>query len=270
MVEHIARTNETFPKDPLLRNARLRIEALAAQRARRLVFCTDAARAIVADRYQNLTQDQLVVISNGYEEDAFRQIAPTTATGSTRRVLVHSGTIYLGSDRDPTALFNAIRRLANAGALTPQNFELRLRDPSGEARLKQIITDAGLDSLVKIYPSLPYVQALGEMLSADGLLLLQGYTSNPAVPAKLYEYARAHRPILGLVDAQGETAATLRALAIDATADITDADAIASLLERWIAARPESGFGLPDRNVVERYSRRALTARLADVLNALV
>jgi hypothetical protein len=72
------------------------------------------------------------------------------------------------------------------------------------------------------------------MLEADALLLLQGSTSNPAVPAKLYEYLRAQRPILALVDAAGETAATLDAAGGAYQADPTQVAAVESTLRRLL------------------------------------
>jgi glycosyltransferase involved in cell wall biosynthesis len=272
MVETVTATGEVFPAAPALRQSRLRVEAQAVKSASSLVFCTTAARRIVHDRYPDLNEDRTHVISNGYHERAFRdaEVLPCPARTAGRRVLLHSGTVYPGTDRDPTALFRALKILSHRGLVSPANLELRLRDPSNEDYFRRLGTELGVLPLISILPPLPYREALAEMLAADGLLLLQGYTSNPAVPAKLYEYLRAGRPILALVHPDGETATTLRSVGIRTTAPLTDVDEIAALLSRWISG-PESLEGAraePER--VAAYSREHLVGCLANLLDRVV
>jgi glycosyltransferase involved in cell wall biosynthesis len=271
MVEYVKRLDKTYPLDPRLRAARLRIEALAVKHATKLVFCTDAAAQIVADRYPQLDRRRLAIISNGYDEDAFVEAASAVRSDTTenRTVLLHSGTIYLSEDRDPTALFRAIAELATRGVISTSNFELRLRSPSAEAELRRMIANTGCEGLVTIAPALPYTQALAEMMGVAGLLILQGHTSNPAVPAKLYEYMRAGRPIVGLVDAQGETAATLKSIGNDLMADIADSRAISALLEKWLDRVRESTVAEHPASNVKGFSRSNLTVLLAQLLNQI-
>lgn len=271
MVETIA-TGEVFPASPALRQARLRIEAEAARSAAALVFCTAAARRIVQDRYAGIDARRLHVISNGYSERVFREAEMLPRQGRTpgRRILLHSGTVYPGPDRDPTALFRALRLLADQALVSAESFELRLRDPSNEPYFRRLASEYGVLPLVSILPPLPYRDALAEMLSADGLLILQGHTSNPAVPAKLYEYMRADRPILALVHPDGETAATLRSVGIRTAVPLTDVDAIKNLLSSWIGAGDELDAARAQKESVAAYSRERLVGSLADVLDRVV
>jgi len=268
MVEFNSTTNSWAPRDSAVRSARLGIERRAVRQASSLVFCTAAAREIVVNRYPDTPPRSTAVIPNGYEErsfaDAERSWRPTPRP---RRLLLHSGTVIPGPDRDPTALFQALRQLLEAGRVSPSNFELRLRDPSNEAHFRRLADAAGIGELVTIAPPLSYREALAEMLDANGLLILQGYTSNPAVPAKLYEYLRARRPILPLVDAAGETARTLRSIGHLHSAPLTDVCAISRLLDEWLSS--PSTFMTPasyEQNVVD-FSRERLTARLATELD---
>lgn len=270
LVETHPETGEIFPADLRLRNARLRVESMTVRAASRLHFCTQGARDIVAERYPEIPADRLVVIPNGFEEQTFadaERMPRPPATG--RRYLLHSGTIYPGADRDPTQLFDALRGLLAAGAIGPDNFEVRLRNPSNTEYFKRLALERGVGSIVSILPSLPYREALAEMLAADGLLLLQGITSNPAVPAKCYEYLRARRPILALVHPDGETARTLRSAGIADMASLTDSSGIRALLARWLASDSASGFGTATPAAVAAYSRGRLATRLAEELDAV-
>jgi hypothetical protein len=269
MVEVVRATGEVFPTDPALRAARLAIEAQAVREADSLVFCTPAARQIVHERHPGLAPERSVVIPNGFDEQAFASAekTPSPASGTGKRVLLHSGIVYPGPDRDPSALFAAIAQLATEGAITPRDFELRLRDPSNEQLFADLARHTGVADFVSIQPQLAYRDALAEMLSADGLLLLQGYTSNPAIPAKYYEYLRAGRPIVGLTHAEGETARALTAAGIDSYCDLTDATAIAALLRRWLSGTP---LPLPSREYVANFARHNAAARLAALLDNAV
>jgi hypothetical protein len=75
--------------------------------------------------------------------------------------------------------------------------------------LRGLLGQLRIDDIVMLEPRVGYREALAEMLAADGLLVLQAANCNYQVPAKLYEYLRARRPILALTDAAGDTAQTL-------------------------------------------------------------
>lgn len=264
MVEYFPELGQAFPQDPTLRQSRLRVERRTMRRAARAVFCTDGAREIVRARYPEFPAQHLHVIPNGYEERAFGEaeaIVTSPPAARARRMLLHSGVVYPGADRDPTALFVALRSLAAAGVVDAGNFELRLRDPSHVEHFTRLAAAHDIAALVSILPSLPYREALAEMLQADGLLLLQGVTSNPAIPAKLYEYIRARAPLLGLVHPDGESAKTLRKLGIDSLCPLTDSAAIETLLRRWLSGAP--AIQLPEPQQIARYSREAQTETLA-------
>ncbi len=266
MVETVLQTGEVHPRDPTLRRARLSIEARTVAKAARLVFCTDSARTIVAERYASIDATQLAVIPNGFEEAAFQAAERLPhGGGSPRRLLLHSGTIYPGADRDPTALMNALQSLRRDGLISPENFELRLRDPSNEQYFIQLAERFDLSDIVTVFGPLPYKEALAEMLSADGLLLLQGYTSNPAIPAKLYEYIRARRPILGLVHPDGESFSLLRRLGVTTIATLDDFASINGVIRLWIE-EGDSRF-LPFVDEMAAFSREESTAKLARILD---
>jgi glycosyltransferase involved in cell wall biosynthesis len=265
MIEYIPETGETYPKDPALREARARIEQKVVERAECAVFCTEAARVMMQQRYPNGPLRQFEMIPNGFDEQAFldAEALPRTTQPRARRLLLHSGTIYPGPDRDPSAAFAAIRALAARGVLGPESFELRLRDPSNTDYFQALAQKHEIAAMVTIAPPLPYREALAEMLGADGLLLLQGATSNPAIPAKVYEYFRARRPIVALVHPAGETAATLRNAGIASQASLTDSQQIGQLLEEWLAAGNSWAANIARPEAIAKFSRRTHAAQLA-------
>ena len=104
-----------------------------------------------------------------------------------------SGLVY-PSERDPTQLFAALRRLANTGRLHLGKLKVRFRASGHDAMLRALARDHQLDERIELLPPVPDREALEEMVRADGLLLLQAANCNEQIPAKLYEYLRAGRP----------------------------------------------------------------------------
>lgn len=144
-----------------------------------------------------------------------------------------------------------------------------LRATGSDARILEMLEARGITNRVALASPLPYLDALSEMLAADGLLLLQGYTSNPAIPAKLYEYLRARKPILALTDRDGSTAALLKRLGTAIVASLEEVDQIERAIIRLHDSIEQKSYSFPaDENVAE-FSRRALSGDLASLLDSL-
>ena len=116
---------------------------------------------------------------------------------------------------------------------------------------------------------LTYPEALVEMLRADGLLVMQASNCNDQVPAKLYEYARAGRPMLGLTDPAGDTARAMRALGVEDIAPLDSADAIEQALPSFVDALRSGAGRLPDRDAVARASRRGRAEQFIELLDSV-
>ncbi len=182
-------------------------------------------------------------------------------------MLLHSGIVY-PSERDPSALFAALRRLRERGRIGSADLRLRFRAPVEESLLRGLAARFEVADLVEIEPPLPYRDALAEMCAADGLLVLQAANCNEQIPAKLYEYMRAGRPILGLADPAGDTGQAMRSAGLPHVAALEDANAVASVLARYLDDVGAARAPLADAAVVQRASRRERTAELARILDA--
>jgi glycosyltransferase involved in cell wall biosynthesis len=269
MVEVDPHTGELYPRDPKIHRARLQIEQTVAAHAAHVVFCTTGAREIFVRRFGEAKRSKTSVIANGYDEETFEAAERTmperlhAVSGSFR--LVHSGTAYPGNDRGPDALFQAVAVLRRSGEL-PEGFQLVMRATGYDDDIKRLIGLSDVHGLVEVAPALPYRSALQEMLTADGLLLLQGSASNPAVPAKVYEYLRARRPILALVHHEGETAALLARLNCAVIAPLDRVDAIVSALRAFFAGCRNGTAPMADPAAVSTLSRAGQSRELARLL----
>ncbi len=248
-----------------------RIEHATVKGASRIVVTTDGAGKEIASRYPQLVRPStFITIPNGFDERAFEaaeKVAPPARAPGHPLELVHSGILY-PAERDPRAFFQALSELIAAGTLRSDELRVRLRATAHDDLYRPTIEKLALQSCVFLEPPVPYVEALAEMLAADALLLFQGSICNNQVPAKAYEYIRAHRPLLALTDPRGDTARVLqssghtRICPLDSVAAIKKE--LMTLIQDIRAARVE----LPSREVIARYDRRYQTGVLAEVLSS--
>ena len=208
-----------------------------------------------------------MLIENGYDESSFDGLPAVTATAQGGPpVLLHSGIVY-PSERDPGALFEALARLARDHRIEPGDFVIRFRASVHEDLLRTLADRCGVSAFMDIEPAIAYREALSEMLGADALLVMQGANCNEQILAKLYEYLRAGRPILGLADPRGDTGRTLAALGYPFVTALESADAIETALPAFVRALSAGTLPAVSRDVASRFSRRILTSRFAGLLD---
>ena len=261
-----------YPSDPKTWASFQRIEERALRSCAYAVFVTPSAARMYSVRYPDIPAERFRVIENGFDEEAFRAVEAAGAerkplnTGSV--TLLHSGIVY-PSERDPRMLFEALRRLDRRGVVNPRCLRFRFRGSRHDHMVRNLAKEAGVSDYLELVPPTPYRDALAEMLCADGLLLIQASNCNDQVPAKLYEYARAGRPVLGLTDRSGDTARAMRALGIEDIAPLDSADAIEQALPSFIDAVKSGTAQLPDASAVKRVSRRGRAEELLRLLHSL-
>lgn len=256
-----------YPADPRIWKAFKAIEQHTVGTARWSVFTTPGAAHSYENRYPRFAPN-IRVLPNGYDEASFAAVdglmsGPLTPGAIT---LLHSGVVY-PSERDPTCLFEALERLVSAGKFGQGRLKVRFRASGNDAMLNELARRHGLQPVVEVLPPTEYRHALAEMLRADGLLILQAANCNEQIPAKLYEYLRAGRPILALTDPSGDTAGAVRGAGIGAIARLDSTDDIAGALDDFVEAIRQGRAVLPETSAVARLERREQTRELASLLD---
>jgi glycosyltransferase involved in cell wall biosynthesis len=260
---------DEYPTEPARRRMLGWLERKIMTHASAAVFTTSGMLEYYEQRYATRPK-VTTVIENGYDEENFLDAESGGSALAPKRdarlTLVHSGTLY-PEVRDPRTLFTALAHLKDKGAVNGQTLRIVLRATGYDDFVRAQIQEFGLEEIVEIAPALGYRAALAEMIAADALLILQASNSNYQIPAKLYEYLRAGRPIFALTDPRGDSGATLRKVGIDAIVPMDQQDAVtqglAAFLERM---RAGTAPGCSRENAMF-FSRRAQSGRLATLLN---
>jgi glycosyltransferase involved in cell wall biosynthesis len=261
---------EGYPADPRTWQSYLDIEADATAHACRCVFTTPGAARMYQQRYP-AAASRMVVLENGYDEESFLsaaiqpQVVGAAADGKRPLVMLHSGIVY-PSERDPTQLFVALGRLQKAGALGPNELHIRFRASVHDDLLRLLAKTHGAQDFIELCPPIPYREALAEMLAVDALLVMQASNCNAQIPAKIYEYLRSGKPILGLTDPEGDTADVLGGAGLNDIARLDSADEIARVLLLFIAAVQNGYAASPDPTIVKSASRRGRSESLVRLL----
>ena len=259
---------EGYPTDPHVWQRFKTIEEQTLSSARFSIFTTPSAAKTYQQRYPD-TAKQVAVLENGYDEETFaavdRGIQKPQPINPGAVTLLHSGIVY-PAERDPAKFFEALGILKQKGIILPGTLKIRFRAAIHDELLSALAQQHNVTEFIDCQPPIPYREALAEMLAADGLLLMQASNCNEQIPAKIYEYLRAKRPILALTDPAGDTAGTLyRAglndvFRLDVTTDIEQA------LPLFLESIRNNCASVPDPTFVVESSREGRTAQLAQYL----
>lgn len=187
---------------PRLHRRAAQHERAVCEAASRVVLNTEELRARFCTEYPHW-EHKFMAITNGYaDEPALKPRG--LARNSAALELCHFGTVY--GNRSPMALFCAIQELMTEGVLDHTRLTLRfvgawdVEDPV----CNQLAKSLEEQGVLKRAPPMPHQECLKEMSESDVLLILQpDYPLQ--IPAKIYEYIVAGRPLL-VLGGEGATA----------------------------------------------------------------
>jgi hypothetical protein len=219
---------------------------------------------IWAEQLRRRHGKDVTVVYNGYAEEDFPPLAQRTDPGRSLTIR-YMGSIYRGF-RDPSALFSAI-------ALLPDDLRTCINveffSDAGDAVLDAAAAHR-VESAVTVKPRVPYRHALALQMEADVLLLLQ--SSDPRdegnLPAKLFEYLYARRPILFIGYERGIAARLVieRSAGLVANSPVK----ICDQLQRWFEDKRTGRLDRLDPSVSLGLGRDDQYAKLERLLEELL
>jgi glycosyltransferase involved in cell wall biosynthesis len=261
-----------YPVDQETWRAFKNLEETALAEASLSVFTTPGAARTYRQRYPAFAE-RVHVVENGYDEETFADLNPCSKETSSSLVegaitLLHSGIVY-PDERDPTRLFEALAMLDNDRSINPMDLKVRFRAPVHDNLLLSLAKQFNVEAYIEVMPPIPYKEALIEMLRANGLLVMQASGCNEQIPAKVYEYLRAGRPILALTDPAGDTATTLMNAGVKDIANLHSAVEIAVQLNTFVSAIKSGSVCSVNQVRMREASREGRTKELVTLLNTL-
>jgi len=250
------------------------LEAQVVKHCRYVVLTAPSALSLYQKRYPEIAEDKWRYIPNGYSEEHFskalasehyqRAMKEKTAR---QLVLVHSGYLY-PLERDPSHFFAALAALKARGLIDANRVKIVLRASGNDSLFAEQLARLAIDDLVCLAPAIGYTEALVEMLLADGLLVFQAANCNHQVPAKIYEYFRAGKPIIAMTDLAGDTADVLSNAGIRYIAPLDNTNIIETQFIYFLdCLRLSQAVGV-NAQIASRYSREFACQQLAALLDS--
>jgi hypothetical protein len=254
----------------LLREKSKSLERGVCAVAARVILNTEELKLRFCSVYPEW-QHKFVTITNGYAEELrslsssqgnLGAIARTEGVGASTLELCHFGTVY--GNRSPIALFRAIQELSDEGMVTASRLRLRFVgawdvNDSDCIQLAKALEERGV---LRLIPPVSHQECLQEMARSDVLLILQpDYPLQ--VPAKIYEYIVAGRPLL-VIGGEGATANLVQRHRLGRCCPNTVKEIKRTLLS---ILSSESPLLAPTPADTEQFSYRALSGRLAELLD---
>lgn len=187
--------------------------------AAKVILNTELCCQAYRDKYRKtLGSTRFTFIRNAFDSSVF---IPAESFPDTGIFSLH----YFGAFKaniDPAPLFNLIRKFITKHNRKPENIELVLY---GEQRYQDIelANKLGLTGYFRYQNEVNLKDTLSHLKSASVLLLVEGPNRRLQLPAKLYDYLAAQRPILALSD-NPELNKIIVNTATGVTADFFDPD----------------------------------------------
>ena len=268
-------TEDNYPTNPKQWAVYRWIEKQTVRFCSKAVFTTPGAIAMYAERYPEIPDSRWALIPNGFDEENFAQAEREIAKQERSLkndgplVLLHSGVLY-PSERDPTEFFKALANLLEQGVIDAKRLKIVLRATGHDELHARLIEQNGLQDIVFLEPGVAYSDALIEMLTVDGLLVFQASNCNHQIPAKVYEYLRARKPIFALTDPQGDTAQVLQEAGVSFIVPLDDRVAIQKKMDDFLNQLQQGNIKPETKAQVGQYSRQFRTRQLAKLLNEVI
>ena len=258
-------TNQTTARWTLQTRFEGWLEAKVMKDANVLIANTPLNQRGWADAYPGEAH-KIVTITNGYDPERFaRSIEPTPMRE--RLTILHAGELYGG--RDPRPLLDALAQLRGERIAVQVDFLGRQTEQVVDLPME--IQQRGLADSVFLREQVPYAEAIQQMMQADLLLLVHAPGYRVGVPAKLYEYLGAGRPILALAELDSDIAWVLRESGVlHRVAPPRDVPAIKQALVE-LTREVRAGCPAPaNRDALQQFTRERMAQRFAECLDRCV
>lgn len=242
----------------LKRQKRMELDVLNDASA--IVAVTDGVQA----EFRAMTATPVECITNGYDEDDFRQLVEPDGYFN----LTHTG--LLASNGNPEVLWKVLGEMCRQDEEFKNMMRLRLVGKVDKEVMESIVSE-GIEENVRNLGYQSHQVATKEQINASVLLLPLriGEELKTIIPGKMFEYLAASHPILGIGQTDGEMAKIINSTKAGVVFDWNDYESVKHYMNScW--NRFKEGSLHSDAENITKYSRRELTARMARLMDSLI
>ena len=209
--------------------------------------------------FQDLTKTPIQVITNGYDVD----VANSPKLDS-KFTISHIGSLLTG--RNPSNLWTVLSQLAKENKSFRAAFELHLIGVVS-ADVLDTIYGHGLQPYIRLIDYLSHAEAIKRQQQSQILLMVEIASQETVgiIPGKVFEYLAAKRPILAIGPKGWDAAGIVDECKAGQVFDYEDKSRLKEVILDWFDAYQQGELQIASLNI-DKYSRRALTSQLAEIL----
>tara|TARA_R110002073_G_scaffold236096_1_gene397293 strand:+ start:4945 stop:6225 length:1281 start_codon:yes stop_codon:yes gene_type:complete len=241
---------------PMARKRHRFLESKVLNAADKIVVTSNNTK----QNFLSLTKKPIEVITNGYDYEPVGNVELDTKFS-----LAHIGSLL--SDRNPEVLWEVLDELVTNNKIFASMLQLNFVGSVSKDVLRSLERH-NLSQYVNLIGYVPHKQAIEYQKKSQVLLLIEidSEETKCIIPGKLFEYMVSSRPILAIGPKESDVQNILRATNTGNYFLYSDHDAIKeAVLDMFQAFRSSelksNAIGL------KQYSRKALTSKLAELIN---
>ena len=223
-----------------------------------------AVSPLVQEEFQAMTATPVELVTNGYDEEDFDQTVEPDGYFN----ITHTG--LFASDGNPETLWKVLADKCRSDSAFAGMLRIRLAGKT-DKEITVSIEKAGLAANLRDVGYVDHQKAVREQKSAS--LLILPLRKEPeyraTLPGKLFEYLASGRPVLGIGQTDGAMARIISTTRAGAVFNWDDETSIKKYIDLcW--ERFNSGTLQADTENIGQYSRRALTSRMAALMDSII
>lgn len=241
---------------PMARKRHRFLESKVLNAADKIVVTSNNTK----QNFLSLTEKPIEVITNGYDYEPVGNVELDAKFS-----LAHIGSLL--SDRNPEVLWEVLEELVTNNKIFASMLQLNFVGSVSKDILRSLERH-NLSQYVNLIGYVPHKQAIEYQKKSQVLLLIEidSEETKCIIPGKLFEYMVSNRPILAIGPKESDVQNILRATNTGNYFLYSDHDAIKeAVLDMFQAFRSSelksNAIGL------KQYSRKALTSKLAELIN---
>ncbi len=241
-------------------NLHKRLELQVIRQADKVIVISDGMK----DDFDTIFHRDYEVITNGFDEE---DLSDKTIIPDKKFSVAHIGSLV--KSRNPEVLWRVLQDLTRTQPRFASDLEIKLVGKV-DFFVSEAIEKAGLAGFVKKIDYLPHDEVIEEQMKSQVLLLLINNTPNAGMilTGKFFEYMATRRPILCIGPENGDAADIIRETNCGFNSGFDDDETLKNNVLKLYSDYKKGAAKLSSNNI-EYYSRKRLTLKLSQTLNAV-
>lgn len=265
-------TNNPYTLDNPHNKIRTNIEKKMESNVLRYADALIANTPVMRDNFiktHDLKKDNFFVIPNGYDEEDFSGYEKK-AVHNDKFTMVYTGALY--GRRKPDTFFLALQQLIEEKKIDGDRVLVKLIGNYYREKLQKQIDSFHLTGKIEIVGYVPHDVCIEEQMKSDVLVLIEGTGRGAEAfyTGKIFEYMNTGKPVLALLPEKGVAADLVRESNIGIVAHTDNVEQIKkNILLYYKEWEKDTLAFAPNREVIEKYERKKLTGKLAEIFDLL-